>query len=356
MVSSTTVVSRRRTQALRPARTSSRNKSKSRKIVEDELSDTLCEKCGSGNYPAQLLLCDKCDRGFHLFCLRPILPSVPKGSWFCPSCDDNQNLTKFPLVQTKIVDFFRIQRPSSSTNELTPGKDCQKKRKRSSSLVRTKKRRRLLPFNPTKDPTRRLEQMTSLATALLAAGAEFSNELTYMEGMAPRSANRAALEREGMQVLSKEDTETLHLCKNMMKQGEWPPLMVVFDPKEGFTVEADVFIRDWTIITEYVGDVDYLKNREDDDGDSMMTLLSTNDPSKNLVICPDKRSNIARFINGINNHTPDGKRKRNVKCVRFDVDGESRVLLIASRDIRKGERLYYDYNGYENEYPTEHFV
>lgn len=52
----------------------------------------------------------------------------------------------------------------------------------------------------------------------------------------------------------------------------------------------------------------------------------------------------------------DGKKKQNVKCVRFNVNGECRVLLIASRDIRKGERLYYDYNGYENEYPTEHFV
>lgn len=325
-------------------------------VEEDEYSDTSCEKCGSGEYPAQLLLCDKCDRGFHLFCLRPILASVPKGSWFCPSCDDNKNLTKFPLVQTKIVDFFRIQRPSNSINEFSPGKDCQKKRKRGSSLVVSKKRRRLLPFNPTKDPTRRLEQMTSLATALLAAGADFSNELTYMPGMAPRSANHAALEREGMQVLSKDDTETLQLCKNMMKQGEWPPLMVVFDPKEGFTVEADAIIKDWTIITEYVGDVDYLNNREADDGDSMMTLLTTNDPSKDLVICPDKHSNIARFINGINNHTPAGKKKQNVKCVRFDVDGECRVLLVANRDIRKGERLYYDYNGYENEYPTEHFV
>lgn len=59
-----------------------------------------------------------------------------------------------------------------------------------------------------------------------------------------------------------------------------------------------------TIVAEYVGDVDYLKNREHDDGDSMMTLLSAADPSKSLVICPDKRGNIARFINGINNHTP----------------------------------------------------
>lgn len=355
MGSSTTVVSRRRTQAPKPGR-GLRKKFKSRAMVEkDEFSDTLCEKCGSGDYPAQLLLCDKCDCGFHLFCLRPILASVPKGSWFCPSCDDNKNPNEFSLVQTKIVDFFRIQRPRSN-DELNSGKDFQKKRKRSSSLVMSKKRRRLLPFIPTKDPNRRWQQMLSLATALEAAGADFSNELTYMPGMASRSANHAALEREGMQVLSKDDTETLHLCKNMMKQGECPPLMVVFDPKEGFTVEADAFIKDWTLITEYVGDVDFLKNREADDGDSMMTLLSTNDPSKDLVICPDERSNIARFINGINNHTPDGKKKQNVKCVRFDVNGECRVLLVASRDIRKGERLYYDYNGYENEYPTEHFV
>ncbi|KAL6541480.1 Histone-lysine N-methyltransferase atxr6 [Orobanche gracilis] len=49
-----------------------------------------------------------------------------------------------------------------------------------------------------------------------------------------------------------------------------------------------------------------LKNCEDDDGDSMMTLLTADDPSRSLVISPDKRSNIARFINGINNHIPYG--------------------------------------------------
>ena len=64
----------------------------------------------------------------------------------------------------------------------------------------SKKKRRLLPFTPSEDPSRRLEQMASLATALTTTGTEFSNELTYMPGMAPRSANCAALEREGMQV------------------------------------------------------------------------------------------------------------------------------------------------------------
>ncbi|KAG6537012.1 hypothetical protein ZIOFF_002090 [Zingiber officinale] len=341
---------------------------------------TLCEECHSGDNDDELLLCDKCDRGFHTFCLRPILACVPKGLWFCPLCSADRkpkrelfflsfllfyylrhyissrsvdltvSIAEFPLVQTKIVDFFRLQRSSGPEDF-----GSRKRKKRSGGLVMSKKKRKLLPFNPSEDPDRRLEQMASLATALTATGAVFSNELTYRLGMAPRSANFACSEKGGMQVLSKEDTETLNLCKKMMEKGEWPPLMVVYDPLEGFTVEADRFIRDLTIVTEYVGDVDYLKNREHDDGDSMMTLLSAEDPSKSLVICPDQRSNIARFINGINNHTRDGKKKQNLKCVRFSVNGESRVLLIANRDITKGERLYYDYNGSEQEYPTGHF-
>ncbi|KAK9103931.1 hypothetical protein Sjap_021185 [Stephania japonica] len=349
MASATTI--KRRTQAPNPR--SDEQLRDGHESEEEDYSDAQCEKCGSGDAPDELLLCDKCDKGFHLFCLTPILIAVPIGPWFCPSCSNHKTLTKFPLVQTKIVNFFRIKKSGDST--LKPCRDVQKRRK-CLVLSKRKKKRILFPFNPTEDHGRRLEQMASLATALSATGTKFSDQLTYMPGMAPRSANCAALEDGGMQVLSREDTETLSLCKKMMERGECPPLMVVFDSKEGFTVEADKFIKDLTIVTEYTGDVDYLKNREHDDGDSMMTLLSAKTPSRSLVICPNKRGNIARFINGINNHTPEGKKKQNLKCVRYDVNGECRVLLIAIRDISKGERLYYDYNGHEHEYPTHNFL
>lgn len=213
-----------------------------------------------------------------------------------------------------------------------------------------------MPFIPSEDPAQRLKQMGTLASALTALHMEFSDDLTYLPGMAPQLANQAKFEQGGMQVLSKEDIETLEQCRAMCKRGECPPLLVVFDSCEGYTVEADDQIKDLTIIAEYSGDVDYIKNREHDDCDSMMTLLLARDPSKSLVICPDKRGNIARFINGINNHTPDGKKKQNCKCVRYSVNGECRVILVATRDIAKGEKLYYDYNGYEHEYPTHHFV
>jgi hypothetical protein len=63
-----------------------------------------------------------------------------------------------------------------------------------------KRRRRILPFVPTEDRARRLKQMASLATALMSSKTEFSNELTYIANMAPRSSNEARLEDGGMQV------------------------------------------------------------------------------------------------------------------------------------------------------------
>ncbi|KAJ4965611.1 hypothetical protein NE237_017460 [Protea cynaroides] len=325
-------------------------------VIHRDYSDVGCEGCGSVDRAEVMLLCDKCDKGFHMLCLRPIVVRVPTGPWFCPSCSNHNRLRRFPLKQTKIIDFFRIQNHSHIPSKCASPQDTMKHRRRCRTLVRYKKRRRLFPFHPTEDPKRRLQQMGSLATALTALHMEFSNDLTYMPGMAPRSANQASFEMGGMQVLCKEDIETLEHCRAMCRRGEWPPLVVVFDSLEGFTVEADGQIKDMTLITEYIGDVDYIKNREHDDCDSMMTLLLSQTPSNSLVICPDIRGNIACFINGINNHTPEGSKKQNLKCVRYNVNGECRVLLVAIRDIAKGERLYYNYNGYEHEYPTHHFV
>lgn len=46
----------------------------------------LCELCQGGHHEDQILLCDHCDRGFHMFCLNPPLEKVPAGEWSCPLC------------------------------------------------------------------------------------------------------------------------------------------------------------------------------------------------------------------------------------------------------------------------------
>ncbi|PNG99862.1 Lysine-specific demethylase lid, partial [Tetrabaena socialis] len=51
-----------------------------------DLATLVCERCAGGQQEDQILLCDRCDRGFHLFCLDPPLAAVPEGDWLCPPC------------------------------------------------------------------------------------------------------------------------------------------------------------------------------------------------------------------------------------------------------------------------------
>ncbi|KAI0032364.1 PLU-1-like protein-domain-containing protein [Vararia minispora EC-137] len=52
---------------------------------EDDYSQA-CEICHKNDRGEEMLLCDGCDCGFHLFCLDPPLSTVPRGKWYCHTC------------------------------------------------------------------------------------------------------------------------------------------------------------------------------------------------------------------------------------------------------------------------------
>ena len=54
--------------------------------VMDLTEDTACESCNSADDADNMLLCDKCNRGYHVHCLTPKLPAIPEGEWFCQRC------------------------------------------------------------------------------------------------------------------------------------------------------------------------------------------------------------------------------------------------------------------------------
>lgn len=91
--SQTRALRRRRTEASKPI-SHSPLKPYPKPQIDDCYRDTACQQCGSGDAADKLLLCDKCDNGFHLFCLRPIMVSVPKGRWFCHSCSRQKKLKR----------------------------------------------------------------------------------------------------------------------------------------------------------------------------------------------------------------------------------------------------------------------
>ncbi|KAK3284418.1 hypothetical protein CYMTET_7919 [Cymbomonas tetramitiformis] len=43
-----------------------------------------CEVCRKADGEAEMLLCDTCNEGYHLWCLTPALDEVPEGEWLCP--------------------------------------------------------------------------------------------------------------------------------------------------------------------------------------------------------------------------------------------------------------------------------
>ncbi|XP_043236154.1 zinc finger protein ubi-d4 B-like isoform X1 [Amphibalanus amphitrite] len=45
-----------------------------------------CSLCGTSDNDDQLLFCDDCDRGYHMYCLSPPLTEPPEGSWSCHLC------------------------------------------------------------------------------------------------------------------------------------------------------------------------------------------------------------------------------------------------------------------------------
>jgi hypothetical protein len=51
--------------------------------------DQACQVCRKTSVHAEglgMLLCDRCNEGWHMNCLDPVVKKVPKGDWFCPRC------------------------------------------------------------------------------------------------------------------------------------------------------------------------------------------------------------------------------------------------------------------------------
>jgi PHD-finger len=59
---------------------------KTKKKKEKEPEDAViegCYICHKNNYQDKILLCERCNGEYHMFCLDPPLLSVPENDWYC---------------------------------------------------------------------------------------------------------------------------------------------------------------------------------------------------------------------------------------------------------------------------------
>lgn len=191
--------------------------------------------------------------------------------------------------------------------------------------------------------------------SMLIKGFKFCDDLVYFSSDI-EVMNKASKE-PGLFPTSEHNRSIFYQCKKLTRCGNYPGLEIIVDEVQGFIVQAAMDIPSLTFICEYAGEV--VPQRKvffDSDNDSIMELLKAPSSADCLVIKPEKYCNIARFISGINNHKSDSYKKINVNSVKMNIDGQAHILLYASRMIKSGEILYYDYNRGGYEYPTENFI
>ncbi|ODV86829.1 hypothetical protein CANARDRAFT_27214 [[Candida] arabinofermentans NRRL YB-2248] len=54
-------------------------------------SGSACEICSLKDDPSHILICDDCEKNYHMRCLSPPLTKIPKNDWFCDDCLKGSN-------------------------------------------------------------------------------------------------------------------------------------------------------------------------------------------------------------------------------------------------------------------------
>lgn len=77
--------------------------------MEEGYEEEACQNCGKCDHPEWILLCDKCDKGYHCSCLSPVLFYIPEGDWFCPPCQQAQLIEALNIQLRKYDEFVHLK-------------------------------------------------------------------------------------------------------------------------------------------------------------------------------------------------------------------------------------------------------
>ncbi|XP_063803947.1 bromodomain adjacent to zinc finger domain protein 1A [Pseudophryne corroboree] len=97
----------------------------------------VCRKKGDGE---SMLLCDGCERGHHIYCVRPKLKYIPEGDWFCPECRPKQRARR-PDRQRPSMDSDFVEEEAMSEEDFQEESDYEEETVMSEEESTTKRGR-----------------------------------------------------------------------------------------------------------------------------------------------------------------------------------------------------------------------
>lgn len=83
------------------------------------LLNIRCRVCRRKGGDETMLLCDACDNGYHMHCLRPALKKVPTGDWFCNDCKPTTPVKprRSAIRQQSILEALSEESSSDETSD-----------------------------------------------------------------------------------------------------------------------------------------------------------------------------------------------------------------------------------------------
>nr|CUU97693.1 hypothetical transcript [Hymenolepis microstoma] len=145
---------------------------------EKSVANVRCRICRKKGDDDSLLLCDGCNAGFHLYCLRPSLHTIPEGDWFCVSCKPPPSRTKPTTSATSIRWRDRYARDegsetSSGNEESVGGGDCESESASSDGDDGGRRRLRSKKAQSTRRTVSRSSSHSSIQTKTIVAKTHF---------------------------------------------------------------------------------------------------------------------------------------------------------------------------------------
>lgn len=54
--------------------------------VSPRVQSKECQMCDVMDDDSKFVICEECERGFHIYCVKPAIEYMPRGEWFCTEC------------------------------------------------------------------------------------------------------------------------------------------------------------------------------------------------------------------------------------------------------------------------------